>query len=712
MEINEINMRILFLLLLVSFSSFAQLPGVVSGYGFRVVKEQPAPPAEEFTLNKISVKYTNTDATYITSKSGFQSSATFNSGVNVIGLCTIVPDENANSSLAYDQETDRLVVLQIDRIGHVGYKFFDKPALRTAFSAALGTIPSPSKTIVASGLHGHAIDPVNQILYVWYLGNTIREYDIATGSLIRSRTNDAGYSTPGSISYDYETGSMWIIIGTETVQAAKRMEIVSGNWATQASTWFTFTQEIIVDPVFDGLITKRTSGSTGRLVYILQKYDGSQPKLFEYPLNTAPFEANTQNVVRDARNGTFWINVDIQYHEDDFAALFPNENVLINMDPYGYYQKYLRFPDMHRFELCKKTSTLAGKYNAETLTGNDWDILPVVDYNSYTLQQSRANWSYEASDSVIFEFRGSNTPPSTTAIDDYDNANIKLYDANGSNDGWGSTTPSSWSATPGSHRYMQTRVKMIPDEPAWTPWDLGDSLVAWFQMDTTNNMYYDAISSNQCEIAVNAVTPANNVTSATNSQRPQFLTDYLDMTASNRHYNASAALRSQLLGLSSCEVHTIARKNANTSRVIFLSASQAATANNQLVLQWQPSNAAPNNLCHVTFTDGSGNTSTMGYTDTDVTPWAMRSFRLGGAGPNKIYKNGVSQTLTTTGSSNNFCYDDIAGGVDIARIARTSQSGTSVAAAQRQRDILITTHLSDWGRNKLVRYFQIRGSVD
>lgn len=701
-------MRILLLLLLIGFNA--------QGQNFRQLMKSPTPqpPEEEFTLSKISVKYTNDDAAYITSKSGFQDDATFNSGVNVIGLCTIVPDDNANSSLAYDQETDRLVVLQLNASGHVGYKFFDKPSLRTAFSAALGTIPTPDQTVVASGLHGHAIDPVNQILYVWYLGNTIREYDIATGTLLASRTNDAGYSTPGTISYDYETGDMWIIIGTETVQAAKRMRLVSGNWETQESTWFTFTQEIIVDPVFDGLITKRTSGSTGRLVYILQKFDGSEPRLFEYPLNTPQFEANTQNCVRDARNGTFWLNVDIQYHEDDFGASLPNENVIVNMDPLGYYQKYIRFPDMHRFELCKLTSSLSGQYNAQTLTGNDWDVLPVVDYNTYTGQQTLSNWEYTASDSVIFEFRGSDTPPSTTEIDDYDNSNIKLYDANGSNDGWGSTTPGSWGSTPTSHRYMQARVKMIQDSPAWTPWDLGADLIAWFQMDTTNNLYYDAISSNQCEFAINAVTPANNLSANTNSQRPQFNTTdhYLDMTASNRHYNASTTLRNQVVGLSECEVHVVARKNANTSRVIMLSASQAATANNQLVLQWNPSNVAPNNLLHATFTDASGNISTMGYTDTDVTPWSMFSFRLGGTGPNKIYKNGVEQTLTTTGSVDNFCYDDVSAGIDIMRVARTSQSGTSVAAVQRQRDIFITTHLSDADRAKLVTYSQNNGTID
>lgn len=704
--------RFLFLLLFISFNAVAQLHGVIaasSSHG-----SGPEPPGEEFTLSKISVKYTDDDAAYITSKSGFQDDATFNAGVNVIGLCTIVPNDNANSSLAYDQETDRLVVLQLNGSGHVGYKFFDKPALRNAFSSALGTIPTPSTTIVSSGVHGHAIDPVNQILYVWYVGNTIREYDIATGTLLASRTNDAGYSTPGSISYDYETGDMWICIGTETIQAAKRMRLVSGNWVTQESTWYTFTQEIIVDPIVRGLITKKITGSTGRLVYMLQKFDGSEPRLLEYPLNTAPFEANTQNVVRDARNGTFWMNADIEYHEGDFGASFPNENVLINMDPFGYYQKYLRFPDMHRFELCKLTSTLTGKYNAETLTGNDWDVLPVVDYNTYTGQQTGSNWEYTASDSVIFEFRGSDTPPSTTAIDDYDNPNIKLYDANGSNDGWGSITPSAWSSNPTSHRYMQARVKCIDDDPAWTPWDLGDDLIAWFQMDTTNNLYYDVISSNQCEFAVNAVTPANNLSAVTNSQRPQFNTagKYLDMTASNRHYNASTTLRSQVLGLSECEFHYVARKNANTSRVIFSSVSQAATANYQIVDQWNPSNVATNNFVSSSFTDASGNVSTIGFVDTDVTPWSLFSFTKGGVGPNKIYKNGVSRTLTTTGSVNNFCYDDIAAGADIMRVARTSQSGTSVAAVQRQRDFLITRPLTDAVRNNLVNYFQTRGTID
>src|SRR5690349_9162023 len=164
--------------------------------------------APSFSLSKLSVKYTDTDYPYITTKLGFDNDSVFNSGTNVIGVCTIVADNSANASLCYDQETDRLVILHLNLAGHIGCKFFEKDAIHIAMAAALGTIPATAQSVVAAGTHGMTIDPINQILHVW-IGATMREYDIATGTLLATRNQDTGFSTPGTISYNYETGDMW-----------------------------------------------------------------------------------------------------------------------------------------------------------------------------------------------------------------------------------------------------------------------------------------------------------------------------------------------------------------------------------------------------------------------------------------------------------------------------------------------------------------------
>lgn len=664
-------------------------------------------PAETFTLRKLSVKYTNTDFAYITTKSGFDNNSTFNAGTNIIGLCTIVPDDTANSSLAYDQETDRLVVLHLDAGGHIGCKFFEKPAVQTAFAAALGTIPATDYSFVADGVHGMTLDPTTQILYVWTQANTVKEYNITTGTLLATRTQDTGYSTPGTISYNYETGDMWFCIGTETDQTAKRATLVSGNWVVQETTWFTFSQEIAVDPFLQGLITKKMSGD-GTWHFLTQKFDGIDCVYNRYASDSAEFISNTQQTIRDARNGTFWINLDIQYHE----PTLPNNNCIMQMDPLGYYRKYLRFPDMHRFDLFKKTSTQSGQYNSQILTGNNWDIAPVVDYGAYTGQQDINNWEIGEEDAAELEFRGSASAPTTTIIDDYDNENIKIYDANGTNDGWGATTPGAWQSTPTTDRYMQVRVKPIEYVPTWTPADLGSDLIAWFEQNSLDGLIYEQVDSDRCPISINYVNPYDNMGNSSATQKPIWIPagTYLDMIASNRHYQGDSTLVDVIKALSECEVHGVARKNINTSRVIFLSGTQLTSNNYQLVCQWHPSNLAPNNLLHIRHVDSLGNISTMGVTDTTVAAWKMYTFRLGGSS-NKIYINNVEQSLTVVGSNTGQCFDDIAAGMDQACIGRIRATG-SLAAAQWQRGLIITKHLSDANRALLMDYMQRISMID
>jgi hypothetical protein len=126
----------------------------------------PTPPF--FTVSNVSVKYNSIDATYLTNKAGLQGGTNFAANSNVLGVCTIVADNTANASLTYDQESDQLIVLNLNAIGNIGSRFFAKADVKTAMAAALGTIPTPVKTIVGhiNALHGQAFDPITQTLYL------------------------------------------------------------------------------------------------------------------------------------------------------------------------------------------------------------------------------------------------------------------------------------------------------------------------------------------------------------------------------------------------------------------------------------------------------------------------------------------------------------------------------------------------------------------
>lgn len=671
---------------------------------------------ESFTVSNISVKYNDTDATYLTNKAGLQSGTNFAANSNVLGVTTIVADNTANASLTYDQENDQLIVLNLNASGNIGSRFFDKATVKTAMAAAIGTIPAAVKTIVGdiNAIHGQAFDPINQVLYLWLQGGSIVEYNSA-GTLIATRSQDTGYSTPGSIAYNYKTGDMWFARGGVGGFTVKRLRLVAGSWVTQETSWFTNSKEMAVDPFLpDGLIL-RAADSSANQFYRPQEEGGGRPQLMPYPFSTANFINNTQNCVRDARNGTFWFNVDTQYHD----AAAPNENTLYWVDPLKLYRKYLRFPDMHRYSsLFHLTSTLTGKYNAEILTGSGWDTGPVIDYAAFTGQQTIGNWVVKNNNADL-EWRGSSTPPSTTPISDTDETTIKLYTAiNGGADnyGWGSTTPSDWQSTPTTHRYMQHRQKSKEAVERWTPAALGSKVKFWIEMHKTGldanpglGMYYSPIT-NRVSLVVNSVNGAISPFTATVSQQPTFsvANSELQMLAAGpQGYTLVAGATSMLNALGDVDVHCIFRRNATNQMCIPLAIGNTASANSSLSFRHNGSSNSPFSHVNIRYVDGAGVVNTMGFVDTSITH-KLRTFRLGN-GSNQILTNGVAETLIVTGSNTGQTFTDVSS-PNSSSIGRDRAGGT-LNGNQHGRFLLITDTLTDDEMASLIQYCTEEGMI-
>lgn len=675
----------------------------------------PSVVSNQFTLSKLTVKYNATDFAY-PSSFGWSDLGTVRAFSKMIEGCTICQNTylaatNFNTGLAYDVSTDNFIS---KNYGPQANEFFTRAAVKAACALAIGNIPTLNFSSPGSGNQGIAYDPINSIIfeYLGTAGNTyIRERDLA-GNLLDEVDTDLGISyIPGTIWYDYITEIMYFTTGGVTNTNVTGLKKNAGGtlWETVDTKWY-ITKEGIggINGSFIANMIGSASAGTNTLVR-WQDIDGFKVRLMATPSSFVNYEEGT---IIDPRDLTIWYNEDTGGH-----ASVVNGNRLLHVDnPNGYYLKYLRFPNMFPWSDCKLNgNTVTGDfYPDEVLTGNNWTTLPVIDYGANTAQQTLANWEVGEDEAAELEFRGSGTAPTTSPLSAKDWHTLAEYDPNGTNDGWGSTTPSAWQSTPTTDRYMQVRVKPISPTPLWTPADLGTDLLFWSEHQSLDGLYYDPTDSNRCEVAINYVDPSNNLSNPTAGQKPTWNSAgrYLDMTASSRLYQLSSGTVDMLKALSECEVHAVAQKNAGSSRVIFLGVSQISSDNYQIRLQHLGSGMSPANSLSIHYIDSAGAASIYGITDTlGISNWRMVTFRLGGSS-NKIYVNNVEQTLSvSSGSNSGQCFDDISAGMNTGRIARISAS-TAVSCAQKQRGIIITKHLSDANRELLVDYMQRVGMID
>jgi hypothetical protein len=508
---------------------------------------------------------------------------------------------------------------------------------------------------------------------------------------------------------------MWFARGGVGSFTVKRLRLVAGSWVTQETSWFLNSKEMAVDPFLpDGLILRGSDSSANQFYFPCQE-DGSRPQYMPFPFSSANFIDNTQNCVRDARNGTFWFNIDTQYH--DPAA--PNENTLYWVDPLKLYRKYLRFPDMHRYsDLFYLTSTLSGKYNAETLTGSNWDTGPVIDYAAFTGQQTVGNWEVK-DDNADLEWRGSSIAPTTSFISDTDEPSIKLYNAsngNGDNYGWGSTTPGAWQSTPTTDRYMQHRQKSKAIVERWTPAALGSKVKFWLEMHKSGldansglGMFSSPITTRTSSI-INYVDPAINPSNTTVGQQARFISanSELQMRATGPEgYTLVAGATAMLNTLGNVDVHTIFKKPATNQTCIMLAIGNTATVNSSLSFRHNASNLSPFNNVLVRYVDGSGVVNTMGFVDTSI-DYKLRTFRMGN-GSNQILTNGVVETLTVTGSNTGQTFTNVSS-PNTSSIMRDRAGGTTNGNGDA-RFMLITDTLTNDEMASLIQYCQEEGMI-
>src|SRR5690606_27754031 len=304
----------------------------------------------------------------------------------------------------------------------------------------------------------------------------------------------------------------------------------------------------------------------------------------------------------------------------------------------------------------------------------------------------------------------------TDAIDDFDNSNIKLYDANGANDGWGDTTPGEWQATPTKHRYMQHRQKAKAKTERWTPAALGNKLKLWFEMHKAGadaneglGMFWNPKNQNRVEIIVNYVNKSIYLERSAQAQRGEYNLTNKELEMIAKRYAFGSSGIALVNSFDKVDVHAVFRRNATNQNLIIINLGVTGSDNNAFSLRHNGSNDATlANGVVIRHVDGDGNVSVMGVVDTSIAH-KLRTFRLGGA-TNQIFTNGVEETLSVpSGSNAGQTFADVPSPTNCT--VGNAIGVTTVNGNQHARMLLVTDHLTTEELANLVTYCTEEGMI-
>ncbi|HMG92615.1 MAG TPA: hypothetical protein VK589_21305 [Chryseolinea sp.] len=673
-------------------------------------------------ISSVNVKYNTSTYSYITNKTGFGYSdldGPFATGSNVIDVADMT---GTNTGLSYDPLTDRFIVRAS------GNYFMTREAFTAAATLGAGNEPAHDEDITLAGSSGQglSIDPINREFYSQDPGDesfTRRNY---AGTVLETIDFSSLGPELSFNSYDYGSKTVYLSSDGELVYGYKK---VNGTWTHTFTSYYDANEGSCIDyltggkMVYNGGISSQNPTGTIREQHYTDGKD-----IAEYPYPMTSMSGVVEGFTVDQADGTFWIN------SDQCFPLHGNITFgcrLWHTDPRGWYKKFYRSPHMDRFSEVWQLSggnIITGVFGTEAIKGVGFSIGPVIDYGAFTGQQTLGNWTFGEGENGEIEFRGSGTAPTTTPETTREYHDLVIYDANGTNDGWGSTTPGSWQSTPTTDRYMQVRVKPLAPAPSsdWTPYDLGDTLIAWYTGEKTTKYdltqqwqaagvrFWDA-DGNEGSRMYNLVDPGsvNGISYFSAGFYPLWdnTNHWWAMTGGNRHWTASGySYMSTILASGDFEFTMVAQRSSAGARAVFMGICNTGTNVNRYAFMHNSSSNSPASYLHIEHTDGAGTVTRHGVTDTNAGTNRMLSFRVG-VNPNKIFINKVEQTLTDQAGTNTGQGPDLVwGAADTMRWGRL-QSSSSVTGTQRMGDIFITTHLSVWARAKLYTYLQSIGQL-
>lgn len=597
--------------------------------------------ATPFDISKISVKYNLTDFSYLSGSGSWTDTATFRAGSNVIDVRNITPNQSggvntacAGTAYVYDDvDGDKIMVHEIIPSINQPNVFYDRNYVE--------------QFRISGGGQSCHVDSLNQHIYL-YLENssgtniTVKDF---SGNTIETLSGPQ-FSQGCIIYYDFHNQKWYM---AEEVTGNTRVKILERSGSTLAVTetmWFSGADGITISELFGRLINFNGTNSTGRIrEQTLDGLDG----IVIYPM---PLSTITTEGIFEYPDGTFGFPDPSFFHGGVDLG-----NRLWRTDPRALYKKYLRFPDMVRFDKFNG-GTISGDFNKQILTASGWVVGPVIDFNAFTNQQNLSAW--EGVGDFDIEFRGSASAPDTVETTPLD-SDVEYFDANQTNDGWGATTPGAWQSTPTNNRYMQFRVKPIAATPSSdiTVQDLLDSLGANLKalvLDYDSTKLYVLTDSsgpaNQIELGINQKSPLNSFINNTASQRYTYNSASRQTVDQDNNAHMILQILAEISGDTQGQLTVVAKRAATTTRSILFSLANTGANTHRLVFRHNASSdTVASEICIEHWGASGAVENRVGIADTSLTYKRLDFISTGSAWKIKI--NGVEQILNVSVGANN-----------------------------------------------------------
>lgn len=651
-----------------------------------------------FPLEKFSMQYNDTDFAYLTEDTAnFADLTSFRTNANVIRVFKVSDNGNPNTGLGFDFANDWLAVMEMQSTSSNGIvKFFDRDGVL-------------QDSVSLSGAHqGVSIDsPGGRIFgYLGSSGNEVKVFNLS-GVFQYAIPVAAGYQG-GGCRYDWQEKKLYVTDTGSSPSDVQRVlvyqETAEGSqvWNLIDTLWFVSAEGFDIDYIRNKFVLWEDTS-------YIQTYSRSGPLVSEQ-FQVAITSQNKEGIVSDPKDGTIYQNID-----DGFHSAVTNGNRVYKTDPLRRFRKFFTSPDMIPWSAWHGV-TVSGLYNNSTITGGVI-YSPVYDAAAFTFHQALSTITLTGGTGTIRARSSAVAPDGSSRITgDYLGDTGYFSNTGDSPDAvWGTTVPGAYESTV-TERYYQLEITLEEyTAPAseWTPLNLGDALVLWYEFDTDDTGVTREINASDDSAnyrrAFNKANPGTNDTPiiTTESLQPQWNTGTTAMRMGSRTWTINSP--SNVLAQQQGELNVVGAKTA-------------ASTPGPMLIQYDAANAGDNQLSLEHLASSDGNANTIGARITDgsevvinkmVSPadanltFKLRTISSDGSST-KIFINKVEQVVTAaTGTNTGQWFADVSG--TSLRFARRSATAGNVGAFDYRFVLETNRPLTTQERSDLFDYCDTKG---
>jgi hypothetical protein len=567
------------------------------------------------------------------------------------------------------------------------------------------------QSISLAGAHqGISIDsPGGRIFaYLGSSGNEVKVYNMS-GVFQYSIPVALGYQG-GGCRYDWDEKKLYVTdtgsspADVQQVLVYQETGVGSQVWALIDTLWFVSAEGFDID-------YSRNKFVLWEDISYIQTYSRSGPLVSEQ-FQVAVSSQNKEGIIVDPTDSTIWQNVD-----DGFHAALADKNRVYQTDPLQRFRKYFNSPDMIPWSAWNGV-TVTGLYNKSTVTGSVI-YSPVYDAAAFTFHQALSTIEFTGGTGTVRARSSAVAPDGIARVTAHHLGTTGYFPNTGSDQNavWGTTVPGAYGSSV-TARYFQLEVTLeeyTAPVAAWTPLDLGDALVLWYEFDPENTGVTREINATDSSLnyrrAFNKANPGTNDTPiiTTESLQPQWNAGTTSVRMGSRTWTINNP--SNVLAQQQGEINVVGAKTA-------------ASTPGPMLIQYDGVNAGDNQLSLEHLASSDGNANTIGARITDgveavinkmVSPadanltFKLRTISSDGAAT-KIFINKVEQVVTAaTGANTGQWFADVSG--TSLRFARRSATAGNVGAFDYRVMVETNRPLTTQERSDLYDYCAANGFI-